>query len=287
MIINQSNRQPGFALADKRSFGAFTLIELLVVIAIIAILASILLPALARAKEAGRRAACKSNLRQQGIALINYAQDNNNLLPDLKLPPYAPPKPPGQEKASGYWPWDMGTNFIDEVIKNGGSRDIFYCPSNPDFNCDETWQFGTYGNNNNAGNDGNGGFRITGYIYLLPGAGMNAGGIPEAPFWKTNIIGIPGKITPSDAEVVVDIIVQDPNPPNSWTAVTSVGGLPKAVVQRSNHLNGSLPAGANDLFEDGHVQWRKWGDMWKRNPFSGNNDYYRYFGGKPVPSFVF
>ena len=64
---------------------AFTLIELMVVIAIVGILAALLLPALARAKESGRRAACSSNLRQLAIAVTLYTTDHDNLYPPRKL----------------------------------------------------------------------------------------------------------------------------------------------------------------------------------------------------------
>jgi len=68
-------------IATQRARQAFTLIELLVVIAIIAILAAMLLPVLARAKESGKAIACNNNLRQLGLAMQIYVGDNNGTLP--------------------------------------------------------------------------------------------------------------------------------------------------------------------------------------------------------------
>ena len=84
--------------AKKRN--AFTLIELLVVISIIAILAAILFPVFARARENARRASCQSNLKQLGLSVMQYVQDYDGTLPvlqrnsaDTLISPFAPIEP--------------------------------------------------------------------------------------------------------------------------------------------------------------------------------------------------
>jgi len=95
----------------------FTLIELLVVIAIIAILASLLLPALSRAKERARSIACISNLKQWGLSMNMYLDENNQFLPDFSIPSSAPGAPSGYSQDKIKWT-DLAA-FSDAGSGNG------------------------------------------------------------------------------------------------------------------------------------------------------------------------
>jgi len=125
----------------KASRQGFTLIELLVVIAIIGILAAMVFPVFARARESARKAVCLSNVKNIALAIQMYLADNNDTLPPrehrAEVHDYFATAPGGEEElpevgSDGVWcatqsnPYLRWTVVLDEYLKN---RDVWMCPS--------------------------------------------------------------------------------------------------------------------------------------------------------------
>jgi prepilin-type N-terminal cleavage/methylation domain-containing protein len=208
---------------------AFTLVELLVVIAIIGILAALLLPTLAAAKERARRIQCLNNLRQVGTALHLYAEEYRDLLPDCTT---------NNPRFSGsHWPWDVNTNLTNDLGSRGAPRAVLYCPSNLQMNDDVHWNFCDF-------NDVP--IRVLGYVFLLNGCD-DVG--PE--LWRRNILGDPPK-SAAQTELVIDAVgSQD----DDFMHIQGVN------LDRTSHVTGRQPAGGNIAFEDGHAEWRNFKQM--------------------------
>jgi len=244
-----------------QSARGFTLIELLVVIAIIAILAALLLPVLALAKEKGRRAKCQNNLHQMGIALFVYTGDNADVLPQsLGLAPNGPDPSLGQAL------WDLPQSMADLIANSVGQsnnvyRKIFYCPGAfTTIQDDDFWWNYTSGH------------RVTAYQWII----RRSDASPTYPTSLTAPKGFLSKITsppagvpsaktfkPVDIEMVTDVLPSQGNGTLSdqFTHVLTTNPTELPNGFNASHLTGNTPSGSNILFEDGHVTWRRFKDM--------------------------
>jgi prepilin-type N-terminal cleavage/methylation domain-containing protein/prepilin-type processing-associated H-X9-DG protein len=252
-----------FAPAKRNPAGkAFTLIELLVVIAIIAILAAMLLPALANAKERAMRTQCTSDMRQIGLGINIYIPDNGDFLPQRSWP-------------SGQNPWQSreacrvtaGTGSITRgpynlallyFSKAAHDARIFYCPSLSRYSDQGNYSYYSAGAPwpstppaGVMGSDGQDDNVRTGYNYYPQPKDTELVSGYRLPLleYKKILFSSPNAGDPPQSElnspVPLKLTQVDMNKAVSVDFMNSLSGLA--------HRTGGKAGGANVLFADSHV----------------------------------
>jgi prepilin-type N-terminal cleavage/methylation domain-containing protein/prepilin-type processing-associated H-X9-DG protein len=240
---------PEWFLMRRRQNG-FTLIELLVVVAIIAILASLLLPALSRAKEKAQWIKCQGNSKQLGLAWLMYAGDNAECVPPNRAG--SNPQFPGW--ALGVQDWSLSSNNTNlsniagtnAVLGSyvGGNNDVFKCPADRFLSKMQRaagWsaRLRSYAMNSQIGEVGDPEYDSPEYRRFLK---------------ESDLIGP----TPSECWVFVDEHPDSINDAWFWVLMDKDSWYD---LPGSNH-NG----GASFGFADGHVEIKKWRNGYTKQP---------------------
>lgn len=214
----------------KNKGRAFTLIELLVVIAIIAILAAMLLPALSSAKQRAWTTTCNSNLRQIGIGMRMFADDNGEMYPE--------------SGSDIYW----GTvdhvtqlpSWMEQLYPDVGNTNIYNCPGNIQLPVNMRGPFNYFNGARAAFVLANADAPVKGTRILYPSAYVLSG----------DTCGIPGQTTGEGQGGSFDPLDADKDDYSQNCVGGSVNGLPFELWQVHSH-------GQNILFADGHTKWYK------------------------------
>ena len=213
-------------MATRRTRAAFTLIELLVVVSIIALLVSILLPALGKARETAKRVVCANNMRQTGIALRYYANDNAGWLPTNATGyPYTCYVMAGESGGGTRFVYNLGLLYEGNQLD---APEAMYCPSIKnrlhEFNnipYNPWWQYVPVGSMPNA-------YTRSSYFYFLRVTGSFSA-TTEANVKVANL-------ERGDIAIMADILTQTADDMGSY-----------------GHTVGNKTSGFNVLYGDGGV----------------------------------
>ena len=232
-------------LCANRVNKGFTLIELLVVIAIIAILAAILFPVFARARENARRASCQSNLKQQGLGILQYLQDYDEKYPNAYYYETGTIQP-----AEWYPDYSFWQNVIYPYVK---SEQIMRCPSASALVSSSAFYasplFGAYGANELLMPQVGAAVSLasvtaTAEVYMI----MDAGKYRLDPYWNMN--GDDGGFIPGQGKYRL----------TGAYGTASCTANPGSASQNDCN-NGRHFDGVNITFADGHVKWLSTGKV--------------------------